>query len=270
MRTIIQQNCTNLQSISIGINESNCYKARAFLSNLKSLRSVNLWIECVATPRIFRVLRKITYLKGLEFHRYSGPEEYEMSNFLELESLSICINSKKTHIDVLVWCLSLTNLRCLKLTGFEEWRSIYGPNTNIALDELVLHDCVPTSEWPVFNQLKTLRDCYSNWVRSHHQFALKHAKTLEKLAISCVLSENEFFEILLSCKNLRYLEIKKLNMQIGKENLVLMLNILKENAVTPQAPFEIRLDQMSYVQNLLENVSGSEIIRFLGYNSQGN
>jgi len=73
MRTI-EQNCTNLQSISIGINESNCHKVRAFLSNLKSLRSVNLWIECVATPKLFRVLRKINYLKGLEFLRYVGPE----------------------------------------------------------------------------------------------------------------------------------------------------------------------------------------------------
>nr|XP_036672241.1 uncharacterized protein LOC118877448 isoform X5 [Drosophila suzukii] len=180
MRTI-EQNCTNLQSISIGINESNCNKVRAFLSNLKSLRSVNLWIECVATPKLFRVLRKIKDLKGLEFLRYVGPEEWEMSSFLDLESLSITISSNKTRVDVLVWCLALKNLRRLKLAGFEEWRSIYGPSENIALEELVLNDCDPTSDWPLFHQLKTLKDCYTSLVRSHHQFALKHAKTLEKL-----------------------------------------------------------------------------------------
>ncbi|XP_037722366.1 uncharacterized protein LOC119555186 [Drosophila subpulchrella] len=219
--------------------------------------------ECVATPKLFRVLRKIKYLKGLEFLRYVGPEEWEVSNFLDLESLSISISSNRTRVDVSVWCLALKNLRRLQLAGFEEWRSIYGPNENIALEELELNDCDPTSEWPLFHQLKTLKDCYTRLVRSHHQFVLKHAKTLEKLVISYVLSGNEFFEIIVCCKNLRYLEIKNLKMQINNENLVTMLGILKENGVTRHKPFEIRLDPiMSYVPDLLEGISGSEIIRF--------
>ncbi|KAH8360808.1 hypothetical protein KR084_003186, partial [Drosophila pseudotakahashii] len=257
---LIERHCTNLQSISIGINGSNCYRVKTFLGNLKSLRSVRLWIECAATPKIFRVLKTIKYLKGLEFLRYVGREGSEICKLVHLESLTLIAHPKTTRIDVFELCSPLKKLRSLSLVGFRDCQPNEGPQ-DLALDELKIGSgCSVGAEWTHFPSVKTIIARFSGYTLTpgREKWILKHSESLEKLILSSGITRKQFTEILRSCKNLCYFEIDLLRLIIDITFVIQILNILKENGFTEKKPFKMYLyDQTNQFKDLVSSFNTS-------------
>ncbi|XP_017086330.1 uncharacterized protein LOC108118252 [Drosophila eugracilis] len=260
---LIEKYCTNLQSMYLNMNEKNCARIKRFISNFKTLKSVEIIVTSVATPEILNALKDIQNLRSLKLLKFVGNEAEGIHYLLGLENLSLAAHIQTTTINVFDLCSPLKNLRSLSLAGFRDCQ----PNTEnheFTLEELKIGaGCAINANWPCFPRLKTISARFSSYslTPGREEWILKHSETLEKLILSSGITRKQFINILKSCKNLSYMEMQLFGMIMDITFVIEIINILKDKGFTAQKPFKIYLNDLTtQFKDLLVDTPDSNII----------
>ncbi|XP_022208257.2 uncharacterized protein LOC111064792 isoform X3 [Drosophila obscura] len=159
----------------------------------------------------------------------------------------------------------LPRLKTLRLYRFRKEDEL--PSS--ILEKLHIIDCEITSVLPHIPGLKEF-NFFGNYFRVYQLFKWisKHSLALEKLKMMRAHPEpDEFLDMLTCCKKLRYLIIKLPGLRITKDFLASITSILKENGVTPDKPFQLKLNAHKKVKkvrikHLMAETPNAELLHF--------
>ncbi|XP_022208255.2 uncharacterized protein LOC111064792 isoform X1 [Drosophila obscura] len=270
---IIESHCPNLQVVHLGVKDENCAALKSLIVNLEQLTTVRLWIGGEATPNIYHMLQELPRLKTLRLYRFRKEDASQIYKLVDLEELKIRSNwlhPYRPTLDICQLCFHLQKLRFLKLVKIEICNPGKFPELpSSILEKLHIIDCEITSVLPHIPGLKEF-NFFGNYFRVYQLFKWisKHSLALEKLKMMRAHPEpDEFLDMLTCCKKLRYLIIKLPGLRITKDFLASITSILKENGVTPDKPFQLKLNAHKKVKkvrikHLMAETPNAELLHF--------
>ncbi|KAH8368649.1 hypothetical protein KR084_002874, partial [Drosophila pseudotakahashii] len=249
---LVERHCTNLEYFKTYVNKKNVNAVCSLLLRKESLKSVALkfleeFDKCDPEYTI-HVLKQLPALRNLKIGFIPEIKIYLIEQFVDLEELDLSVRYEYdlSNINIFEILAPLRKLRSLKVSGCD----IHGTFQNDGLSYQVLEHlgvtyCDIDYELPFFPMLKSIEinntgsPGYEDLKRSMN----KHKSTLKKvvLIVEC-FCENSMLDLIKNCRKLRYLYVHpKVSDTISKESMLSFINILKENGVTPQNPFQLTM-----------------------------
>ncbi|XP_032574645.1 uncharacterized protein LOC116801105 [Drosophila sechellia] len=242
---VVEKHCPNLKSVQFYLSDRK--NIPSFLENMKSsLTSVKINQQSYFPATILIAVSGITQLKEFSFRGYVDENVRHLDKLVALEKLSITdIKPFSTPpVDLLPICASLKKLRNLtvvevKILPYDEPYSTFWSS----LEFLHLEYCEFSIELPDCPNLKYLDMHYPKCAIEGYvlKFILKNGKNLTELRERSVppINGNGFLDLLRGCPKLRRLRTTMEFIKLHAGFVCSILEILKENGVTPENPLEL-------------------------------
>nr|NP_001262004.2 uncharacterized protein Dmel_CG44004, isoform B [Drosophila melanogaster]NP_001287104.1 uncharacterized protein Dmel_CG44004, isoform C [Drosophila melanogaster]AGB94697.2 uncharacterized protein Dmel_CG44004, isoform B [Drosophila melanogaster]AHN58129.1 uncharacterized protein Dmel_CG44004, isoform C [Drosophila melanogaster] len=263
--------CTNLKSFTAVLYRSDSDQICSFLRKInKLLLSLSLEQRSRFPFEILKVVGEMTQLKELSVKGYIDENVNEIQKLVALEKLNIEQHYylDKPDVNILRICSSLSNLRKLTINNVHII-SCEEPHSKMwaDLETLKLIICALTPELPDCPNLKVLDIHYLRNSNEGYilKFILKNGRNLKTLYERChpPIDANGFLQLLRGCPNLRYLYTPLEYIKLYAAYLSTIVEILRENKVTPENPFELvvcRRIKWKWFRRLLRRTPNAELI----------
>ncbi|XP_034655920.1 uncharacterized protein LOC117893417 [Drosophila subobscura] len=272
---LIEENCPNLETISLEVNQSNYNGVWSLLSRMRSLRSVEVGLDCSKCFGYREFLLEFKSLQKLCLKSCQKEEINLLKNFISLEELAVTPLSGREPIDILEVCSALPKLRSLTVAemnviiphGF-----IVPPCPN--LETLLVVRCRIPAAWPHFPQLKHLRIRHTCIATRQflNQWVLPHSGTLEHLELLYLeepLEETDVLQVIKRCGKLQFLSIVLGDSNISETFVSTILDLLEENGFRSEQTFELKvfeLNKFVEVHELLAKCPNAGMLKVLPAN----
>ncbi|XP_026832787.1 uncharacterized protein LOC26526342 isoform X2 [Drosophila erecta] len=234
-----------------------------------SLTSIEISQEFSNPSTMLLVVSEMTQLKEFFFKGFVDENVNHLDKLIALEKLSIedLKYVKPYHVDVLRICASLKNLRNLTLIRIK-MLPYDGPYSTLwsSLKYLHVQHCT-FSELPDCPNIEYLNieNPTCDIVGYALKFILRNGKNLTELYEDSYppIDANSFLDMLRSCPKLRLLCSPMEYIKLYSGYLSSMVEILKENGVTPENPLELivsRRIKWKWFRRLLRCTPDNELI----------
>ncbi|XP_034123027.1 uncharacterized protein LOC117580542 [Drosophila guanche] len=267
---LIEDNCPNLETISLEVTQSNWHGVRSLLSRMRSLRSVEVGLDCRACSGYREFLQEFKSLQKLILKSCPKEEIDWLKKLLNLEELAVTPLSDSEPIDILEVCSALPQLRSLTVTEM----NVIIPHGFIVppcpcLETLLVVNCRIPTVWPHFPQLKNLRIRHTRIATRQflNQWVLQHSGTLEHLELLYLeepLEETDVLQVIKRCVKLQFLSIVLGDSKLSETFVSSILDMLQENGFKSEQPFELKvfkLDKFLEVRKLLAKCQNAGMLK---------
>ncbi|XP_033239884.1 uncharacterized protein [Drosophila pseudoobscura] len=260
---LVERHCPHLEKVTLCVNNISCKGIRSLVTNASAtIKEIDLYVNDSRISEILHEYPDFPQLRKARFCKLSYVDVHSIQKYNTVEDLALQSGSLGHDIPIKLFEITanLKKLRFLKVFHYNLVESGDGdgdgggdgdallgmpiPCPNV--EYLQMDYCQISMELPLCPKIKSLKIsyCISSIEDVLWRFIVKQGGTLEDIEINCrpsLCDSGGFLEILRSCKRLRLIRIQAQKVKFTREVVATMMDILKDNGVTPDRPLRLIL-----------------------------